>query len=466
MKGPVLARSLVVVLLLGACRDAPREDARPVTFTADIGPLVRRECTGCHREGGIAPFALTTYAEVRDRGPLIKAVVESRRMPPWPADPAYRHFLGERTLADSEIAAIGRWVTSGMPEGPAAELPPLAPPPRVEGLGEPDLVLEYPTPIQLPGDGKDHFFTIKLPFAIPADTFIRAIEFVPGNRALVHHMNGALITYPNGKKRDPRAGRWYTEMQDGMMMEQGMAGLEAMRLANDDGTFAPITLSAADYLPGARPIVMPEGIGGWRITRKGVFLLNMIHYGPTRTASSDRSRVNIYFGDRPPERPLGQFILGTLGVAPLVPALVVPPDTVMTFRSQLRLPMDISIVNINPHMHLLGRSFLAYAVTPASDTVPLVRIPRWDFRWQYFYTPPKIIHLPANSVIHLEAVLDNTRANPNNPWSPPREVREQGGSMRTTDEMIQLIISGFPYLPGDEEISLAPTPAGAAPIGH
>ncbi len=445
------------LVVLAACGT----QAHPVTFNADIGPLVRRECSGCHREGGIAPFALTTYDEVRTRGPGVRAMVESRRMPPWPADPTYRVFLGQHTLTSHEIALIGWWVESGMPEGEPRPLPPIAPPPRVQGLGEPDLVLEMPEPIRLPGDRQDHFFMAKLPFVIPADTTIRAIEFVPGNRALVHHMNGALITYSGAAKADPRHGAWYSEMREG-----SMEGAHSLHLENDDGTLAPITLSVANYLPGSNPVVLPDGIGGWRVTRKGVFLLNMIHYGPTATPQEDRSRVNIYFGDHPPTRPVSQFILGTLGIAPIVPPLVVPPDTVMTFRSQLEMPTAISIVNINPHMHLLGRSLLAFALTPAGDTIPLIRILHWDFRWQYFYTPPKIITVPARSVIHLEVVLDNTTANPNNPFSPPREVKEQGGSMRTTDEMIQLIISGFPYRPGDESISLEATPQSTAPGGH
>ena len=40
----------------------------------------------------------------------------------------------------------------------------------------------------------------------------------------------------------------------------------------------------------------------------------------------------------------------------------------------------------DPWKQLLGKSFLAYAVDTLGDTIPLIKIPRWDFRWQYFYT--------------------------------------------------------------------------------
>ena len=32
---------------------------------------------------------------------------------------------------------------------------------------------------------------------------------------------------------------------------------------------------------------------------------------------------------------------------------------------------------------------------PNGDTIPLIKIDDWNFRWQYFYTFKKILHLPA-----------------------------------------------------------------------
>jgi hypothetical protein len=126
----------------------------------------------------------------------------------------------------------------------------------------------------------------------------------------------------------------------------------------------------------------------------------------------------------------------------------------MTFHSDFTLPFDISVLTINPHMHLLGKSFLAYAVTLRGDTIPLIRINKWDFRWQYFYTFKKMLKLPKGATIHTEGVFDNTRRNPNNPFSPPRLVAEREGSMRTSDEMFQFIVNYLPYQSGDEQISL------------
>ncbi len=93
-------------------------------------------------------------------------------------------------------------------------------------------------------------------------------------------------------------------------------------------------------------------------------------------------------------------------------------------------------------------------MTPEGEEIPLVRIPKWDFRWQYSYTFLKIVKIPTGSTITAIGVYDNTAANPNNPFSPPREVIGTNGSMRATDEMFQLIMTFVPYEAGDEEIHL------------
>ncbi|MBL7836398.1 MAG: hypothetical protein JNM67_02675, partial [Bacteroidetes bacterium] len=54
---------------------------------------------------------------------------------------------------------------------------------------------------------------------------------------------------------------------------------------------------------------------------------------------------------------------------------------------------------------------------------------------------------------------DNTKNNPDNPNDPPLPIGErldrEGASMRTTDEMLQFIITYMPYQKGDENIDLS-----------
>ncbi len=444
-----VAASMATMVIAGCA--AERQTA--YTFTEHIAPLVHKNCTPCHRPGEAGPFPLISYQDVLRKARTVQRVTEMRFMPPWPADREYRHFLFERGLTDEEVHMIGEWVEAGCPPGDPAHMPDHPVFPKGSKLGEPDMVLKMKEPFTIPGDNLDHFMVIKIPFELPQDTFIRAIEYVPGNRALVHHMNGHLVQYEDGKKQDVFSGAHVTERDTAATLEKCYNDIS---LLNDDGSYPLLTISVANYLPGMDPIVFPEELGGWKVRKKGVFLMRDQHYGPTPIPAMDQSYVNIFFDDKPPRRQPMETQLGTLGISEIVPPLVIPPDTVMTFKTQAVIENDISLININPHMHLLGKSFLAYAVTPQNDTIPLVRIPEWDFRWQYTYTFSHMLKIPRGSVVKAFGTFDNTVNNPNNPFFPPREVTDRMQSMKTTDEMFQFIMTFVPYQAGDENISLDP----------
>lgn len=420
------------------------------TFTEHIAPLIFKNCSPCHRPGSAGPFDLLSYEDVRSKARTIQLVVNAGSMPPWPADASYTSFRDEKILTTAEKALLNRWVENGAPEGPADRLPPAPQYPSGSLFGQPDYVLQMPAPVKLSGNNKDHFLMMKIPYEFPQDTFIRMIEIVAGNKKLVHHVNAHLVQYEEGEKSDLSSLPFYvnTEKFD------KQKAYELLDLPNDDGTYPLLTPSVSNFLPGLEAAAYPQGIGGYRVRKKGFLLLDNIHYGPTPVDTVDYSSFNVFFSPVPPQRPVREFILGTSGISPVEPPLVIEADTIQTFHTSYKIPQAISLLTINPHMHLLGKSFLAYALTPENDTIRLIRIPQWDFRWQYFYTFRKIVHLPKGSVIHVFGEFDNTADNPLNPFHPPQRVSEREGSMRTTDEMFQLIITWMPYQNGDENISL------------
>jgi len=435
---------------LFACNPSasPSADSGP-TYARDIAPIVHANCTPCHRPGTAAPFSLISYRDVAKRSKMVAHVTGKRYMPPWPADPSYRSFLGEKFLSDEEIALIAAWHDAGAPRGNPDEEP--APPefPMDSYLGEPDLQLPV-EPYYVQGNNRDKFMMVKVPYELPSDTFVRVAEFVPGGATLVHHMNGHLIKYAAGAKADVFGGERVVDTEAFTDPE----AFEKLDLRNDNGTFPYLKPLVCNYLPGVEAAVYPEGIGGFTLPAKGVFLINDMHYAPSPIDAWDSSYINLFFSPIPPSRPTLELQMGTLGVSEIVPPLVIPPDTVMTFVTEAAVNQDISLVTLNPHMHLLGKSMTAYAIAPQGDTIPLIRIPDWDFHWQYYYTFEKLLKLPAGSRIRVEATFDNTRNNPDNPNDPPQLVAERNGSMRTTDEMLQFIITFLPYEEGDENQSL------------
>lgn len=436
----------LIIMLALACHRAQEK----VTYSTHIAKIIYTHCTPCHRPGSAGTFNLITYEDAKTKANSIALVTRSGFMPPYPADPAYSHFAGEKILSQKEIEMISTWVNDGAPLGDTTQLP--APPSfsAQSTFGKPDMVLHMRRSFMIEGNNKDHFMMMKIPYEFPQDTFIRAIEIVPGNRKLVHHINAHLVQYDEGAKKNLYAGEDAVNTE---LMDKAGA-YRKLGLPNDDGSYPLLTPSVTNYLPGVETVFYPNGIGGYKVKKKGYLLLDNIHYGPSPVDTTDSTTFNIFFSAKPPSRPLHEFILGTSGISRVDPPLVIQPNTVQTFTTTYTVPEDISIVTVNPHMHLLGKSFLAYAITPAGDTIHIIRIPKWDFRWQYFYTFPKIVKLEKGTRIFVEGMYDNTLNNPLNPFDPPREVSEREGSMRTTDEMFQLIVTWMPYQSGDENILL------------
>jgi Copper type II ascorbate-dependent monooxygenase, C-terminal domain len=448
------------LLLPGACKNGDDIPAN-VTFTENIAPIFNANCNICHRPGGNAHFSLATYEDAKKNAGSSAFVVKERIMPPWPADPHYTQFIGQRTLTDREIRTIEKWAAQGAAEGPRDKMPPLPAYPMGSEVGQPDMRIPV-QPILLPANSADKFLLVKVPYQLPADTFAALIEFMPGRKNVVHHVNGDMVKYFFEKKKDVFAGEKVAEMvEDTGSLRKAF---ERLGLPNDDGSYPVLEKSVVNYLPGVYGQRYPEGIGGYILPRKGVFLLNDIHYGFTNKDDIlDSSYINIFFSKVPPRRPLQEFQIGTLssfGNAPVLPDLIIQPNTVKDVYCKWVVPIDMSIVTINPHMHLLGKSFKAYALKPNGDTIRLISIPRWDFSWQYFYTFKKMLKIPKGSIIVAEGVYDNTTNNHSNPFNPPQLVRDQNGSMRAKDEMFQFIVSYLPYQEGDENISLErPLPA-------
>ncbi len=71
-------------------------------------------------------------------------------------------------------------------------------------------------------------------------------------------------------------------------------------------------------------------------------------------------------------------------------------------------------------MHLLGKTFRAFAITPDGEAINLIKIDDWDYKWQLTYQFKELLTVPGGSVIIAEGLYDNTAQNPLNPNNPVR----------------------------------------------
>lgn len=449
---------LFILLLALSCHSPQEKEKREpgeITWSKHIAPLVYKNCTPCHRPGESGAFNLLRYQDAVKKSSLIRFVTQSGYMPPWPADPSYSHFTDEKVLSPEEKQYIKTWVDSGMPRGDSISEPKA--PEFFTGsyFGKPDLVVKLKDAVKIQGNGQDAFLILKYPYQMDKDTIADFVEFVPVQRKLVHHVNGHLVSYDAGRSFNFMSGQNINNDTRTQLVEV----YKNMHIPYTDGKapqFPTLMPNTVYYLPGYVPPSYPKEIGGFRLKKNGLFLLNNIHYGPSNSGLLDSSYINVFFRKTPVKRPITETQLGTFGVSAIEPEFVIPPGEIKTFHTQKTLPFDISMLSVNPHMHLIGKTFWAFALNPNGDTIPLIRIKKWDFRWQYYYTFLNPVKLEKGSTIHVYGTFDNTNENVNNPFHPPRTITQGNGveSMKTTEEMFQFIFTYVPYREGDEKISL------------
>ncbi|MEQ9439702.1 MAG: hypothetical protein RIG62_11680 [Cyclobacteriaceae bacterium] len=386
-----------------------------ITFNDHIVHIIHRNCAPCHHEGGIGPFPLITYQDVAKRSAFIQHVTETRYMPPWKADPTFQRYKNERLLKPHEINLIKVWVENGAPQGDpekALASPQFANSPNIEA--EPDLVLTMAQPYEISDTGIEDFRFFSVPTNLKEDVYLKAIEFEAGNRQYVHHSR---------------------VMVDTTNQIRGIDGLSEYDPRIKDFQQTPLADEFMyGWVPGNLPIVFPEGTG--KPLKKNSDLIFNVHYAPSGVKATDQSTVKLYFTKKPVRQEVKTFALRENDI--VNQPFVIPANEVKTFYMRSApLNHEIQLISVLPHMHTLGKSFTAYAITPAGEVVPLVRVNDWDFNWQSTYVFQEPLTLPVNSIIYGEGVYDNTADNPGNPNVPPQQVTY---GWNTTDEMMNLIM--------------------------
>jgi mono/diheme cytochrome c family protein len=384
--------------------EAPAAAASP-TYCKDVASILQRNCQECHRPGQVGPFALETYDQARKRAADIVAVVENRSMPPWKAAPHFGlKFKDARSLSDNEIATLVAWSLADAPEGNPADLPS---PPQFRDdwqLGTPDLVIDIGADFGVPASGDDIYRCFVVPTHLDKDQYVAAVEYRPGNRSVVHHMLAYVDISGKARERDQaEPGPGYTCF---------------------GGPGDPIHGGLGGWAPGNLPNFLPDGIG--RSLPKQSDVIVQVHYHPRGKPETDRSKIGLYFSKKPVKQVMHWGVV-------INPGLELPPgQSNIEVKAAWEVPVDVTAHAVTPHMHLLGRDMLMSVKFPDGRVQDLIKVPDWDFNWQYTYQFEKPLEIPKGSVVYLVSHFDNSDSNPRNPHKPPVLVK---WGEATTDEM-------------------------------
>lgn len=400
-----------------------------INFETNIKPILTKHCVNCHQNGGIAPFALDNWADVDARAIMIGAVTASKYMPPWRADTSFQHYKNENYLSKTEIDLIQQWIQNDQPRGIVERRKEKGSQQiKVKKKQGNEIQIGFNRAFVIKGENKEEFRFFHMPSKIKENGYIQSIEFVPGNKKQVHHSRIMIDT------------------------TQSISGIDG--LSEEDSSILKYqTKPLADpflfgWVPGNDKIIFPKGIGK-KIYANSDFIVN-VHYVPSPIQVVDSSSIIIQLSNEPIEREAQTLTLTENNISNQ--PFIIYPNKKSTFYMRSPVLQDsISLISIMPHMHLLGKTFKSYAITPDGNIIPLVHVPSWDFNWQTTYQFTKFTLLPKGSVIYAEATYDNTNENPLNPYKPARTVGYGWGSK---DEMMNLILYYVKYRQGDELIDL------------
>ena len=397
---PIVLASLAAPGAAGAQEAA---DAREVTFTRDVAPIIHRSCSGCHRPDEVAPMALMTYEEVRPWARSIGARVAAREMPPWHLDRriGIQAFKNDPSLTDAEIATIVDWVAAGAPRGNPDDMPPLPAYGDADDwqIGEPDLIVRYPS-YRVPAAGPDLFGYLYASFDLEEDRYIRAIQTKPADeraRLVVHHTNAFAIA-PG-------------DTTDGLESERHLVEYASGKQAEIYPPDSGVLLQAGSR---TRLSYHLHSVGEEIDT---VVELGLVFHPPGTTPDHVRWTKQLAGAH------------GTIaGLVDLPPGQVTRSDGYTRFSKAARITM------FQPHMHMLGKYQcleLIYPTQPVQTEV--VNCAHFDYNWHlaYNYADDAAPLVPAGTILHVINWHDNTaghRANPD-----PRNWTGSGG--RTIDEM-------------------------------
>ena len=425
--------ALAVVLAAGS--SAPRVAAQtPVTFSEHVAPIVFANCTPCHRPGEAAPFSLLSYRDARPLAKAMAAATASRVMPPWKAGPSDFAFDNARRLNDDQIAMIQRWAADGAPEGDPTKTPAL--PRFTEGwqLGQPDLAVSMSDAFDVPATGPDVYRNFVVPLGLDKDVWVRAIDFRPSARTVVHHSLFFLDTTGAAREEDARDATpgFPGGMGGGRVIGTGR-GVAAI-LANNGNAQAQAdgvarAAGLGGWALGGRALELPPGLAFF--VPKGSDLILSTHFHPSGKAEHEKSSIGLYFASGPPTQAFTTIQLPP--VFGVFEGLDIPAGQERyTISDSFVIPVDIRAFAVGAHAHYLGKEFTLKASLPDGSVKTLLAIGDWDFSWQERYRYKDFVSLPKGTRLDATMSYDNSAANKRNPSRPPVHVY---WGEESTDEM-------------------------------
>ena len=387
---------LVLLVTFAACQPPGP------SYHQDIKPILDARCANCHVAGGIAPFALDSYAASSSMAVLIADAVQTGRMPPWKAAAADVTYLRNPSLSDEQKASIAAWARSpveGDQSKPGAAIPSLGGAQRV------DRTVQMPEPYT-PHTTPDEYRCFVLEWPETTTRFITGVNAVPGVASQVHHV--ALYIIPPDAAMYPRL--WDAE--------DATPGYECFGgpFGNRPQQFAVNLLTA--WIPGYQGTTFPRG-GGIQI-EPGAMVVMQMHYNVQNAGEPqpDQTAMQFTLADTVERRMAYQPMLDVAWVAGEMRIPAANPSVVhqyvadpRAFFELLGSPLNNSngfnIEAVMFHMHTRGKHGELWLEKADRRRIRILDIPAWDFHWQNEYQLSEPVRFEPGDKLRVKCTFAN-----------------------------------------------------------
>jgi hypothetical protein len=441
------------------------------TYHRDVRPILEKNCTSCHTDGGIAPFALNDPSSVIQHARAAQLAVQARRMPPFLPSGESPRFRDAMKLSDHEIAIIANWSWAGAPMGKPSDAV-ATPPPRAKPKF--DLTVDIGRDFQPQSDYSDEYRCFLINPNLEKPQWLSGYNITPGNSSIVHHVVIYQVT-----------GRFVKEARDLEARQDGRGGWpcyggpgigdDALRdvayrtaLAGGSGSSSVSSGSielpdgllgyVGSWVPGVNSVQFPAGTGVQLLP--GAQLAVQVHYNLAAGTGKDRTAMSFQFDSSGKAlKPLG--LMGLIAPVEIpcpgaYPASPTDPchrdaayESVKKYQAQwltnllqsgalasycrqqlprvgettngtyitqcdFRVSKDVMAVSTQGHMHTRGQSVRIVVNPDSAKRFVALDIPRYDFHWQSSYYFEQPFKLSKGDVVRLTCTFDNTTAT--QPW--------------------------------------------------
>jgi hypothetical protein len=352
----------VVILVLAPTTEAHKGITSKYNYNEHVYPILRDRCGSCHYAGGPAPMSLVDYLQAVPWAESMREALIGEKMPPWYADPLGPAVKGGHSLPTRELDILLSWVVGGTPRADektfifgdiqGSTSPTYDGPANQWQAGPPDLAVHMPAEHAVPAGTIEEDQTFRLPTGLTKETWVRAVDLLPGERSMVRD---AIVALEGG----------------------------------------PVL---AAWVPGHQAIAAPNGTA-FKLPA-GATLTLKIHYkknwNDEQNVKTDRSTVGLYFT----EAPLSGRSIDAVAV-PFTNGEGSDAGGGRKFAGSLKTAARI--VALRPSFDQPYGSVTVDAVAPSGRRVALLRLRAPQPQWYRRYWLQEPIEVPAGTKVEVTA---------------------------------------------------------------